>query len=130
LVALGLLVLGLLQPVGRGVAQRLGFAQLRQQRAAPRLDLVWRLLQGAAFAERLLAPLVERCNLLLRVLGARQPVGAIGGDRGTAAVALLGVALQPVMARARVAQCAALALHLAGRVVERRLQRAEVGRMG
>ena len=45
LVVLGLLVFGLLQPVGGGLAQDFGLAKLRHQAAAPRLDLVGRVFE-------------------------------------------------------------------------------------
>ena len=129
LVALGLLVLGLLQPVGRRLAQGLGLRQLRHQRApalarSRRARLRALACSACASARRSPSEAIWRSAFSPR----GDPAGALGGDRGQPPGALLGLALQPVMAGARVGQRRTVALHVCGKPVERRLQLRQVGR--
>ena len=110
LVQLGLPVLGHLQAVGGILAQGFGLRQLRQQRAALRIDLVWRLCQSLDFGHGLHAAGIQRSDLCRGIFGAQRPGLTVGGDCRKTPRAGFGLALQSLMDGARIGQnaCARL----------------------
>ena len=127
------LVLGLLQPVGRRLAQRLGLGELRQQRAAAlRRSRRARRPAPSSSACGLVAALAERGDL--RARHSRRAASRCARSAAMAASrrgARFGLALQPVMGGARIGQRRAVARNRRGqRCRSRCLQIAEVGRCG